>query len=169
MDQVIQSYWRNRHFACANDKYESWNQIGQYFFLTRELKILTGDQYADAIKRGHVRHCIPYKGKYYDYIAKKEFNTLIEWVKNVSQDETLYSVVYGTNHRHRGGKTQYIRLEDLLAKYGFILSENYTEHEEEEKIDFDFILDFNGLTIDDVWVIKNGDVKPFKHYMKTLV
>jgi hypothetical protein len=175
MDQILQNYWNSRAFAptIGQTAFENWNRSGQYFFLSSELSVKTPVQYVEAIKNKKIRHCIPYNGKYYDYIVKKEFNTLAEWVMDADATANLEMVCYGTNHLHKGGQSQCITLRLLLSKYQFQLPlinpEDGVEPEEEEKIDLEFILDFHRLTLDNLWVIKDGDIKPFNTYLRTLV
>lgn len=175
MDQILQHYWNSRAFApiISQTAFENWNRSGQYFFLSSELSVKRPVQYTESINNKKIRHCIPYNGKYYDYIVKKEFNTLAEWVMDADATANLEMVCYGTNHLHKGGRTQYITLRDLLKKFNYemrwINPEDSVEPEEEEKIDLEFILDFHNLTLDNLWVIKDGDIKPFNSYLKTLV
>jgi hypothetical protein len=76
------------------------------FFLERELS-LTKKQ---AIEFGVYRHLKPYRGRFLDYIAKKEFSTLEDWVTDCGS--SMDKIMFGFS-RFDGYRT-YIRLEELI-------------------------------------------------------
>ncbi|NDB83750.1 MAG: hypothetical protein EB127_13645 [Alphaproteobacteria bacterium] len=76
------------------------------FFLERELS-LTKKQ---AIEFGVYRHLKPYRGRFLDYIAKKEFATLEDWVTDCGS--SMDKIMFGFS-RFDGYRT-YIRLEELI-------------------------------------------------------
>jgi hypothetical protein len=76
------------------------------FFLERELS-LTKKQ---AIELGVYRHLKPYRGRFLDYIAKKEFATLEDWVTDCGS--SMDKIMFGFS-RFDGYRT-YIRLEELI-------------------------------------------------------
>lgn len=76
------------------------------FFLERELS-LTKKQ---AIEFGVYRHLKPYRGRFLDYIAKKEFATLEDWVTDCGS--SMDKIMFGFS-RFDGYRT-YIRLEQLI-------------------------------------------------------
>jgi hypothetical protein len=75
---------------------------GPYFFLDHELR--------DPEIR---RHCKIYKDKYFDYISKKEFNTLHEWAAD--SGGTLDNVLWGFR-RPQERIVSYISLRQLLTQ-----------------------------------------------------
>ena len=77
-----------------------------YFFFASEISVpavpyprneesLT--QYAE-LKKTQIRHCIPNRKNYVDYVAGKEYNTLHEWA--LDNGKTLDDIVYGINDVH---------------------------------------------------------------------
>ena len=47
------------------------------------------------MKRLFIRHLIPNKGKFYDYVVGKHYNTLQEWAKDNKQ--SIHDIRYGIN------------------------------------------------------------------------
>ncbi len=88
---VIPDYGRNAHKS---------------FFLAREL---THTQNS-ARELGVYRHCKPYKGHFLDYIARKEFATLEDWVADCG--DTMNHVMFGFNKFD--GYHTYITLNQLI-------------------------------------------------------
>jgi hypothetical protein len=76
------------------------------FFLERELS-LTKKQ---AIEFGVYRHLKPYRGRFLDYIAKKEYATLEDWVTDCGS--SMDKVMFGFS-RFDGYRT-YITLKQLI-------------------------------------------------------
>ena len=62
-------------------------------------------------ERGLFRHCKFYKDKYYDYIVKKEFGTLEEWIADCGA--LTSNIMYGVNRFD--GHTSYIELSVINA------------------------------------------------------
>ena len=52
-------------------------------------------------------HLIPYKTRYIDYIAKKEYNTLHEWA--TENGRTIHNIAYGIQN-----SIYYVDLNDML-------------------------------------------------------
>lgn len=72
-----------------------------YFFFAREVEfagVKDEKEYQD-IKNRLIRHLVPYNNRYYDYIANKEFATLVEWAKY--NGWTLPDIRYGVVKKHR--------------------------------------------------------------------
>uniref|UniRef100_A0A6C0ERL5 Uncharacterized protein n=1 Tax=viral metagenome TaxID=1070528 RepID=A0A6C0ERL5_9ZZZZ len=70
-----------------------------YFFLKRELLVTNLRQYKAEKAVGGIRHVIEYKGKWFDYILKREFKTLADWAADAGS--TFDDVLYGTNRVHQ--------------------------------------------------------------------
>jgi hypothetical protein len=77
-----------------------------YFFFASELS-LAGVPHPrneenvaayNELKKTQIRHCIPNRKNYVDYVAGKEYNTLEEWA--VDNGKTLDDILYGINHIH---------------------------------------------------------------------
>ena len=77
-----------------------------YFFFASEISVPavpyprneeTLAQYAE-LKKTQIRHCIPNRKNYVDYVAGKEYNTLHEWA--LDNGKTLDDIVYGINDVH---------------------------------------------------------------------
>jgi hypothetical protein len=82
-------------------------KTGPCFFLQRELGRTARDLYAT----NQYRHCKVYGHRFLDYIAKKEFDTLEEWVTDCGS--TMDQVLFGYNKfdmRH-----SYIYLSQLMT------------------------------------------------------
>jgi len=77
-----------------------------YFFFASELSVpgvpypRNEDNLATyaELKKTEIRHCIPNRKNYVDYVAGKEYNTLEEWA--VDNGKTLDDILYGINHIH---------------------------------------------------------------------
>lgn len=78
----------------------SLKDSGYYFFFDSELEILsTSDRKIySRLKETQLRHCIPYKGKFFDYIVKKEYATLEEWAADNGKD--VGNIYYGRADIH---------------------------------------------------------------------
>jgi len=106
----------------------SWHHFERpYFFFKRELdyeSVVDEVEYAK-LKNAVIRHVVPYSGRYYDYIAHKEYNTLNEWA--VENGETLDNIRYGVVKKHRYNATNpivaWVELDNLVR----YLDPNYTE------------------------------------------
>jgi hypothetical protein len=77
-----------------------------YFFFASELSVPAVPYprneeniatYAE-LKKTQIRHCIPNRKNYVDYVAGKEYNTLEEWA--VDNGKTLSDILYGINYVH---------------------------------------------------------------------
>ena len=102
-----------------------------YFFLRRELDVTDMNKYKKAYSEGKIRHCKPYRGGWFDYIVRKEFTTLEEWIKDAG--DTMENVLYGVNRVYRqdwqktreagkyvGQAPKYVTLETILEYYGYV-------------------------------------------------
>jgi hypothetical protein len=76
------------------------------FFLHREL----GRTARDLYQTGQYRHAKVYRNGYLDYITKKEFATLEDWVADC--DSSMDDVLYGYNKFD--GRQSYVLLAELL-------------------------------------------------------
>jgi hypothetical protein len=115
MDSIILSrsrkYGRNiiadSDFAkLTNSPWPDGTDHSPYFFFASELSVPAVpyprtqdriDEYAE-LKKTQIRHCIPNRKNYVDYVAGKEYNTLEEWA--VDNGKTLSDILYGINHVH---------------------------------------------------------------------
>lgn len=134
MDSIIRknasgdSLIHDQDFQKLSNTTRNWYNFDKlYFFFASELKIVpTNDPVVYAqLKKDSIRHLIPYKGHYYDYIVRKEYNTLQDWADDNGED--VNTILYGVNHVHKNRYTddsvsEYIKLEDLLK----FLDPNYT-------------------------------------------
>ena len=72
-----------------------------YFFFRTEIElpdVVTWAEY-NQLKLDHIRHMIPYKGRYFDYITHREYDTLGDWAAD--NGKTTDDIVYGVNFVHR--------------------------------------------------------------------
>jgi len=76
------------------------------FFLERELGKTARELYAS----NQYRHCKVYAGMFLDYITKKEFKTLEDWVADCGSD--MGQVLFGYNKFD--ARWSYIRLDQLV-------------------------------------------------------
>jgi hypothetical protein len=134
MDQIISknavsgSLMSPEKFKKLSHASVSWHNFTRpYFFFDRELEhesLVDEVEYA-RLKNESIRHLIPYSGRYYDYIAQKEYNTLSEWA--VDNGETLENIHYGVVKKHRKNAANpivdWVKL-DLLMTY---LEPNYNQ------------------------------------------
>jgi len=110
-----------------------WTTHDAYFFLRRELEVTDINKYYKAWDEKKIRHCKPYRGHWLDYIVRKEFDTLEEWVADTG--DTMENVLYGVNRVHKqdaqaslmAGKfvgkpeaPKYVTLEKVLEFYGYV-------------------------------------------------
>jgi hypothetical protein len=121
-----------------------WTTHDAYFFLRWELEVDTYPKYINAYSEGKIRHCKPYRGHWLDYIVRKEFDTLEEWVKDTG--DTMENVLYGVNRVHKqdayasqmAGKfvgkpeaPKYVTLKKVLEYYGYVkptpLADSFTD------------------------------------------
>jgi len=123
------------------------------FFLERELGKMARELYAT----NHYRHCKVYGGGFLDYIVKKEFKTLEDWVADCGAD--MSQVLFGYNKFD--ARWSYIRLKQLV--------EAITTS---EKIDDDLITAFmNKLALDELSLkdihidTHTNGMKSFEAYM----
>ena len=115
MDSVILSRSRKygRNIIADSDFAKlanvPWPDVGDYcpyFFFASELSVPAVPyprneenlaRYAE-LKNTQIRHCIPNRKNYVDYVSGKEYNTLEEWA--VDNGKTLEDVLYGISHVH---------------------------------------------------------------------
>ena len=120
------------------------------FFLERELDRTARDLYAT----NHYRHCKVYAGKFLDYIAKKEFNSLEDWVTDCGS--TMEHVLFGYNKFDK--RHSYIRLSELIE----IIS---PEQEVDIITKFMNKLAVDELSLTDILVDTHHGIQPFEVYM----
>ena len=109
-----------------------------YFFFMDELGVLMQSnkypksadsfrQYQE-LKKTTLRHMIPCKGEFYDYIVDKNYATLDEWARDNKQSTS--NILYGRNRVFSNNHDSYIMLDDLL----FTLNKNWVWPEEDAAI-----------------------------------
>jgi hypothetical protein len=138
-----------------------------HFFLDTELGIdLNPLNYQDHKANGRIRHCkIDYSG-YYDYIAKKEFDTLEEWAADCGSD--VSHIRFGINRVYLPGGTHVsVSLQRLLDHIGPVYDQ--VQKPPAEEISDTKIVDLlrmKNLTLDNLWVIVGGDVIQWQEFAK---
>jgi len=92
-----------------------------YFFFRTEMDVADSPNWEEfnKLKTDTIRHMIPYKGKYFDYIVHQEYDTLLDWA--VDNGKTLDDIVYGVNFVHNvaaGCKQRvFVTLETLVKHH----------------------------------------------------
>jgi hypothetical protein len=113
----------------STTKYDTYDA---YFFLRKELDEVTDQATFRAAQRnGKIRHVKVYNGRWLDYTARKEFNTLAEWVTDAG--DTMENVLYGVNRVHKKDYAEsyrtktfvsqapkYVTLQHLLTYLGYV-------------------------------------------------
>lgn len=150
-----------------------------YLFLRRELEV-TADGWAEAKKRGLIRHCKIYRGKFLDYVVHKEFNTIEDWVADAGGK--MEDVLYGENRVknrwvwdydfttrqsiRKPYAPAYVELTTLLAALGYVAPPTVDtvsavrEHEEKCRKLTDMLeieMGMRGLSIERVYVLDDGN------------
>ena len=107
MDSIIHKHAANSSVLMTADEINqytgttpiSWEK--PYFFFRTELDLPVATNWTDynQLKAEHIRHMIPYKGKYFDYVTHREYDTLNDWA--VDNGKTVNDIVYGVNFVHR--------------------------------------------------------------------
>lgn len=153
-----------------------------YFFLRKELSV-TAQTWNDAKRRGEIRHCKIYRGKFLDYVVRKEFATLQDWVKDAGG--RMEDVLYGENrvremewqlidnqHRHVPKTAKYVELSVLLKHLGY--EPPKVEIPEYKELDIEEITKQMGmlmaerdLGIQNVWVIHEGIPTQWTEFIKS--
>jgi len=175
MNQFLLNKWNDVDFgakfyqiAGTADRHEN----NAYFFLSRELTITNHDEYLEAKHEGFIRHCKPYCGRWLDYVVQKEFKTLEAWVNDCGA--VLSDVLYGTNRVHQyiwreGVKVSqrpvYVQLSRLLGFLGFGAVNNPEVEPEPMDIKVEEIMKRTGITLDQIWVIRDGTPIQFKTFI----
>ena len=126
------------------------------FFLSREL----GKSADELIATQQYRHCKIYlKNRdfmFLDYIVKKEFNTLEDWVADCGA--TMNDIMYGFNKFD--GVRSYVTLQQLISYLA--------PQDVEEVTNFMRRLNVTGLTLQSVLVVKKDPVmvQTYSDFMK---
>jgi hypothetical protein len=136
MDQFLMNKWTGYDYGAAFSSIpgcpSNYTSGIAYFFLRRELSEVTDmNTFRAAQLAGRVRHCKPYNGRWLDYTARKEFNTLAEWVADAG--DTMQNVLYGMNRVHKQDYVEtlkarkyvpqtprYVSLQHLLDYLGYV-------------------------------------------------
>lgn len=121
MDAIISKHAVNREIlhqkdlellAGVSNTYTLSEQY--YFFFESELSLSIPEDRKEYVemKNKYIRHLIPYKGHYYDYVVNKEYDTLNDWA--IDNNKTVDSILYGYNSRYSHIPKVYITLNKLL-------------------------------------------------------
>lgn len=156
MDSIIRKHASGdslihyRDFEKLTGTYGKWYDFSKlYFFFDSELELKeTQDPVVYAqMKNDSIRHLIPYKGRYFDYVANKEYKTLREWAED--NGKSLSNIRYGKHKFYLRGswdkvESAHISLDQLLKfldpKYN---GEPVVEVSDKEKLlaQFDFLVE----------------------------
>lgn len=107
MDSIIRKNARGDSLIHYSDFEKLTKTVGKwydfhklYFFFDSELKLkeIRDPVVYAQVKKDSIRHLIPYKGHYFDYITHKEYNTLREWAED--NGKNVSNIVYGVNRIH---------------------------------------------------------------------
>lgn len=172
INQFLLNKWNGldfgaKYYQIAGNDYR--HEHNPYFFLRRELAVTSYDEYVEAKHRGRIRHCKPYANMWMDYVVRKEFNTFEEWVADCGAE--LSDVLYGTNRVHQyiwregvkvSQSAQYVPLDQMLTYLGFVPP----VETKREVVDVEEILKLEGLTLDNLWVIRDGTPVQWKSFLK---
>ena len=126
MDSIIHNKAANSSVIMTADEINQYigpNTIKSeklYFFFKTELELPVATTWAEYnnLKAEHIRHMIPYKGKYFDYVTHREYDTLNDWA--VDNGKTVDDIVYGVNFVHR--------TFDACRQVGFVTLETLIRH-----------------------------------------
>jgi hypothetical protein len=126
MDSIIHKHAANSSVLMTADEINqytgttpiSWEK--PYFFFRTELDLPVAPNWTEynRLKAEHIRHMIPYKGKYFDYVTHREYDTLNDWA--VDNGKTVNDIVYGVNFVHR--------TFDACRQVGFVTLETLIKH-----------------------------------------
>ena len=126
MDSIIHKHAANSSVLMTADEINqytgttpiSWEK--PYFFFRTELDLPVAPNWTEynRLKAEHIRHMIPYKGKYFDYVTHREYDTLNDWA--VDNGKTVNDIVYGVNFVHR--------TFDACRQVGFVTLETLIRH-----------------------------------------
>lgn len=170
------------HSMVWFDEAYRFGTANPYLFLKRELTLIP-ENWQVGKENGTIRHCkVLRNGKFFDYIVKREFNTLEEWLADAK--DTMDNVMYGVNRVHtqeyvrtadgkwidQRGTPRYVPLKDVLAKLGYV---------EPPKVEIpavavatrrlteilDLEMQMRNLTVDNVYVLEGNGFVPWKTFM----
>lgn len=176
INQTLLNNWNGASFGVTVQflagKTGEWHVYDPYFFLRRELDV-TRDTWQAAKQRGEIRHCKIYRGRFLDYVVRKEFNTFQEWLTDAGG--RIEDVLFGENrirdmewqwvgnvHTRVPKTPKYVELMVLLRHLGYVpppppleIPQPETELEEVTRM-MGHLLAERDLTMDNVWVIADG-------------
>jgi hypothetical protein len=177
MNSILLKNWKPTYgdfgitLAALTNSDNNWTLHDPYFFLKRELDITSVDWRAAKVA-GKIRHCKIYRGRFLDYVAHKEFNTLEEWAKDAGG--TLDDIMYGVNRIHKYSwnhdmttrewisspqRPKYVELNVLLKALGYVPPprvEIPATKSQDLSVMINLEMRMHGLTIDNVWIIQNN-------------
>lgn len=185
MNSILKSKWSEGRSAFDVDlgdvetyKVNSHYDFNHYLFLKRELEV-TADNWAEAKRNGLIRHAKLYRGKFLDYVVHKQFNTIEEWVadaggkmedvlygENRVKDRWVWNYDYTTRqHTRVPYKAKYVELALLLQRLGYVPPPEVQIPEPNVTEMLTLEMRMRGLTIDNVYVLANGAIVPWKTFM----
>jgi len=139
MDNFLSNNWNGHNFGKTFYQLMNGDALRgdvayiyqPYFFLQRELAFTHPNQYQDAKRNGLIRHVKPYHGKWFDYVAGEEFDTLEEWAADCGG--SLNDILYGVHRFHlyqRGSHqphpSKYMTLSRLLLSLDYVSEDTFT-------------------------------------------
>ena len=175
INNVLLDNWDGRSFGVSVPELANmreWYVYDAYFFLRKELNV-TVEAWVDAKNRGEIRHCKPYRGKWLDYVVRKQFDTFQDWLTDAGGK--MEDVLYGENRirnqewkwidgaLQRIAKTpKYVELSVLLNHLGYVEPEkvetpDYKDVDVEQlTMQMEMLMKDRGLGLHNVWVIYDG-------------
>jgi hypothetical protein len=113
-----------KHLTNANVSWHHFNR--PYFFFKQELEQPPVVDHVDysALKHSSIRHLIPHKGRYYDYVVDREYKSLSEWAN--ANGQSLDNICYGVVKKHRAHSYNPIVFWVTLLDLVNYLDPNYT-------------------------------------------
>jgi hypothetical protein len=148
MDSIIRKNAHNGSLVHYTDfekltkRIDRWSSFDKlYFFFDSELALENtyDPNVYSQMKKDSIRHLIPNKGRYYDYVAHKEYKTLKEWAED--NGKNVSNILYGLHNVysvHSGARliSAHITLNTLIK----FLDPNYEGETQVEVTDKDKLL-----------------------------
>lgn len=175
INKILKDNWNGSTFGIKLDKLLGYTTMYEgydpYFFLRKELTV-THDTWHAAKERGDIRHCKIYRGRFLDYVVRKEFDSFEDWMKDAGA-RSLDDIAYGVNRVHKirfnhqtrvqePGHAHWVPVQTLLTRLGYI-EPPHVEIPETPDLEMEELtelmntkLAITGLSVDNVWIIEKG-------------